>query len=71
MDSLTQDPHTLFCLLINTVSTESILLKVNVLMFIGLYVVGNEDSSGTALLLAQNKWICLAEHMELHKQISL
>jgi hypothetical protein len=49
------NPHTLFCLLINTGSTEGILLGVNVLIFIGLCVVGSEESSVTALLLAQNK----------------
>lgn len=49
------DPHTLFCLLINIVPTEVILLGVNILMFIDLYVVENEDSSRIALWLAQNK----------------
>ena len=55
MDSLTQIPHTLFCLLINIVPTEVILLGVNILMLVGLYVVENEDSSRIALRLAQNK----------------
>lgn len=48
MDSLTH-PHTIFCLLINIVPTEVILLGVNILMLVGLYVVENEDSSRKAL----------------------
>jgi hypothetical protein len=63
------DPHTLFCLLINIVPINVILLGVNILMLVGLYEYSlYEYSSRIALWLAQNKWSFLEENIKLHNK---